>query len=58
MTIAYILGFAETILFFAQLEAKCPDLADYPISTYVLISAVWPLFWIHVCHGVIKGMQE
>lgn len=40
MTIAYILGFAETILFFAQLEAKCPDLADYPISTYVLISAV------------------
>ena len=58
MTIAYILGFAATILFFAQLEALKPEIGGYPISTYLLISAVWPLFWVHYFIRIIQDLRE
>lgn len=57
MTIAYILGFAATILFFAQLEARFPEIGGYPIATYLLISAVWPVFWAHYVSEIIKGLR-
>ena len=57
MTIAYILGFAVTILFFAQLEARMPEIGGYPISTYLLISAVWPVFWAHYIVSIIRELR-